>query len=411
MPRLVHFAWLSIVLFGAAAASAKPQFAGTWDTSFGRMHLQQDKHEVKGFYVLASHLAKIEGKLEKSRWTFRFREPNSQGEGHFELADDGQSFAGKWRPKGTVDWQPWTGRRIEPPAKVESFDGVWNTSLGKLRLTTSKDTARGCYAFPAGATLDGKLAGGTFNFNYHEPDAEGEGRFVLSADGRAFHGQWRPKGAETWLDWFGHRAEPVPGRAWLVVLEANWEHDLAEPEYSFGSMLRAFFARSPRVQVRHRFVNDSDDLARACQEIAYLTEPVLLVVASHGTGQGVSIGPDTVGAESFAEALRYAPKLKLLHFSSCSVMQDKLAETLQAECEPERRFPISGYTQSVDWAASAVIEFLYFDMILSRGMRPSQAADQVKLLLPFSSEKQLDGAAIPPAGFRVLLPGAPAPKP
>ena len=45
----------------------------------------------------------------------------------------------------------------------------------------------------------------------------------------------------------GPRVRPQAGRVWLVVLKANWERDLEEEEYSFGVMLRTFFARVPAV--------------------------------------------------------------------------------------------------------------------------------------------------------------------
>ena len=67
-------------------------------------------------------------------------------------------------------------------------------------------------------------------------------------------------------------------------------------------------------------------------------------------------------------------------------------------------FPISGYTTSVDWAGSAILEFTYFDMILSRGMAPADAAEQVRKLIAFAGHKNIDGAAIPAAGFKLLLP-------
>lgn len=394
-----------VVLAGLAdAARAEPSFAGTWDTTFGRMHLHQEKAAVAGFYVVSGQIATMEGTLEQSRWTFHYREPHAEGEGHFDLAADGREFSGRWRPKANQAWQSWSGRRVAPPERIGTFAGVWSTSFGKMRLTTSGDAARGCYAFPAGSTLEGSLAGDTLAFEYREPEARGEGWFQLAADGRSFHGQWRTEGGAHWHDWYGQRVEPVPGRSWLVVIEAHWEHDLAEPEYSFGSMLRAFFARSPNVQVRHRYANSSRDVVRACEEIAYLTEPVVLVVASHGTGEGVGIGADVVGAEAFVEGLRYVPKLRLLHFSSCAVMGGVLAEQIRAGREAGGRFPISGYTQGVDWAASAVIEFLYFDLILARGMPAARAAEQVRRLMPFAGDTPLEGAALPPAGFRILLP-------
>ena len=58
----------------------------------------------------------------------------------------------------------------------------------------------------------------------------------------------------------------------------------------------------------------------------------------------------------------------------------------------------------MDWAGSAIIEFTYLDMILSRGMTPEQAADQVLRLLPFAGDEEVEGGAIAPAGFRLVTP-------
>lgn len=397
-------ACLIVTLVGLfpSVARAEPKFSGTWETSFGPMFIREEKTNVSGFYQSMGTFCKIEGTRAKSRWTFDYQEPLVRGEGHFDLAEDGQSFSGQWRPLGTERWLPWTGKRIAAPATVGGFPGVWSTSFGRMRLLVSKDAINGCYAFPYGAKVSGKLKGSQFNFTYKEPAASGEGTFELSEDGRSFFGKWRPEGTEEWLDWFGTRVEPVPGRTWLVVVESHWEHDLAEPEYSFGDMLRAFFARAPRVQMRHRFVNSGSDLAKACHEVTYLTEPVLLVVASHGTGAGVTVGGQTVGASAFAEALAHAPNLRLLHFSSCSVMGDRLPKDLMDSRDAAQRFPISGYTQPVDWAGSAVLEFLYFDMILSRGLPAARAAEQTRLLVPFAKDEPIPGSIIPPAGFRLL---------
>ena len=392
-----------VPLFSLCARAQEP-FAGTWETTFGTMYLHQQKDKVAGFYNSLGVLSKIEGRVEKERWTFTYQEPLARGEGHFDLSKDGQSISGEWRPLGSEAWHPWLGKRVAAPAKPGTFAGVWATSFGRMRLQVEKDAVGGCYAFPYGATVTGKLAEGRFTFEYKEPYAAGEGWFELAADGRSFQGQWRPAGAEPWLDWYGVRVEPVPGRTWLVIIEAHWEHDLAEPEYSFGAMLRAFFARAPRVQVRHRFVNSGYDLAAACHEVTYLTEPVTLVVASHGTGEGINVRGQTVGAEAFTKALRNATNLQLLHFSSCSVMHDSLPADIMKAREKGSRFPISGYTQPVDWAGSAVLEFLYFDLILARGLPPAKAAQQIKLLVPFARDEPIPGSLIPPAGFRLLTP-------
>jgi hypothetical protein len=406
MTRLLRgsFAAFVVIFLLAADAMAQNRFAGTWDTTYGRMYLFQTNAQVIGFYDAHDTYCKVEGTVDKTRWTFKYHEPTVSGEGYFDLSSDGHAMSGQWRPEGTEAWQPWSGHRVLGHASSVSFAGVWRTSFGKLRLLTERDAVRGCYATPYGATVDGKLTGRNFHFKYHEPNAEGDGWFELAKDGRAIRGLWRAAGTQPWLDWFGVRVEPVPGQAWLVVVEAHWERDIAEPEYSFGSMLRAFFARIPKVQVRQRFFGNEDDLARACHEVTYLPEPVVLCIASHGSGEGVSVNGQTIGPAAFAESLRYARSVKLLHFSSCSVMHDKLPEAIMAAHEPASRFAISGYRESADWAGSVVLEFLYFDMILSRGQSPSQAAGQVRLLVPFASEKPIEGSLVSPMGFRLLLP-------
>jgi hypothetical protein len=94
----------------------------------------------------------------------------------------------------------------------------------------------------------------------------------------------------------------------------------------------------------------------------------------------------------------------LLHFSACELMKGKAAESIAQGIEPSSRFPISGYTTSVDWAASAIIEFAYLDMILMRDMNPAKAAEQLAKLMPFSGNNTVRGSAFGNAGFRLLKP-------
>ena len=64
----------------------------------------------------------------------------------------------------------------------------------------------------------------------------------------------------------------------------------------------------------------------------------------------------------------------------------------------------AGYRTEVDWAASAIIEFLYLEMILTRGMTAAKAAEQVAKLLPISGDRAIPGAALKPAEFRLVEP-------
>lgn len=285
-------------------------------------------------------------------------------------------------------------------AKDATFVGIWDTTYGRLRLDRAGDGLEGTYSYSSGSTITGKVEKGKFTFHYREPEAAGEGVFELGPSGEKFTGKWRASGSSRWQPWAGTRVHPEPGRVWLVVLESNWEGSLAEQEYAFGDMLRTFFARSAKVGVRHRWAGDAATLKRWCRELAYLPEPVVLVFAMHGNATGVHAGTQTVGAKELAEALKYARNLKLVHFSACQIMKGTAGADLAKGLGG--RVPISGYTTSVDWAGSAVIEFTYLDLILMRGYSVKSAAAQVLKLLPFAGDKPIPGAAIRSAGFRLI---------
>jgi hypothetical protein len=296
-------------------------------------------------------------------------------------------------------------RADEPaPADAASFSGLWETTYGRMRLVQTGEHVAGTYSYASGSALEGTVAGGRATLRYREPQAEGEAQFDLAADGESFTGRWRATGEESWSDWMGTRVHPVADRRYLVVLEARWEGSLTEQEYAFGDMLRTFFARVPSVEVRTRAFHDEPDFIRWCQELAWLAEPVVLVVASHGTADGISVGGATIGPDAIAAGLRHAGSLELLHFSACGLMEHDAAERIDGALQGGPRFPISGYASTVDWSASAVIEFLYLDLVLARGYSPAEAAEQVRKLVPLAGEENIEGAAIPAARFRLRLP-------
>ena len=220
-------------------------------------------------------------------------------------------------------------------------------------------------------------------------------------------GKWRPDGSKDWGDWNADRIRANPRITYLVVLEARWEENLGQQEYAFGDMLKAFFDRVPSVQVRRRALSDANDLQRWCREVSLLAEPVVVCVASHGNSEGIQVGGRTIKPEAIADSLRYADNVQLLHFSSCLMMKNQLAERVMKRLGDQAKYPISGYTTSVDWAASAVIEFMYFDLVLVRRMPPQKAAQQIKTLFPIAGSKPVAGAILSPAGFRILAPPPP----
>ena len=270
------------------------------------------------------------------------------------------------------------------------WSGVWETSFGRLRLVEEGARIRGLYECGGPAQLEGEPGNRTLDFDYSEPTVSGSGRFELADDGASFTGRWRPQGEEKWSEWNGFRLRPETGITWLVVLEAHWQRTLNEPEYAFGNMLREIFARTPRVRVRQRFFDDEEGLRQWCRELAYLPEPVVLVIASHGVAEGLSVRGKVIDTKRIFESLRDAATLALLHFSSCLVGLGKEQAT----------FPVSGYTTSVDWGASALLEFTYLDLILNRGFDPAKAAATLPALVRFAGDDAPPESPYPAAGFR-----------
>lgn len=385
----------AILLLACAARAAT--FSGAWATTYGDMTLAESSAAVRGTYVMGREVCAIEGRREGDSLVFTYTEPDAAGEGVFTLAADGKSFAGRWRARGESAWNPWKGER--PAAAAEpGFAGLWDTRFGRLRLRQDGARVAGLYSYGAG-TLEGTVEGGVLRFRYKDSGA-GEGEFRLAEGGRALAGRWQAKDEPGWKEWTGARVEPVSGRRWLYVVESRWEESVAEREYSYGEMLKVFFTRAPQVQVRQRFFHDRAGLVKWLREAAFLAEPVVVYVSSHGSPEGVSSDDGPIGAEPIASALEGADNVELLHFGACEVMKGTVAAELHAR---GARFPVSGFTEAVDWAASAITDFMYLDLILSRDFAPARAARSTGLLVPFATRKVKD-APFGEIGFRLAEP-------
>jgi hypothetical protein len=370
-------------------------FSGRWVTSFGPMELAQDGLAVKGHYLNRDRRCPIEGAVVGERLRFRYEEPGEQGTGWLALTRYGK-FAGKYTPDGTNRDGLWVGQR--------EFDGIWESSFGRLRLIQEEDRVFGYYEGVGSSTIEGTIVDGEFRFHYQEPQAAGEGKFVIDPGYESFTGQWRPLGVEQWSQWVGKRILPQSNRTWLLVLEAHWQRSIAEEEYSFGQMLSEFLDRHEHVAVRHRFFDDAAGLDRWCRELLYFPEPAVVLIASHGTSEGINVQGRTIDSKRVIDSLRHAENLMLLHFSACLVMKEEHPGDFAKRIQRAAPFPISGYTTSVDWGGSAVLEFNYLDMILGKSIPPERAADNLLKLINYAGDTAPEGSPYPGAGFRFLSP-------
>jgi hypothetical protein len=400
---------LTSISFAAPATRPAADFSGEWETSYGTMKLTQKGSTITGTYGDDDRYS-INGTLEGCKLTFTYKDI-APGEGWFEIADDGQSFSGKWRPIGDGRWANWTGKRPADAIaadKADNFTGLWKTSYGRMRLQQNGNTVSGIYNFGGKSTISGTIDGRILKFKYEQPDGEkGEGTFTLAEDSQSFAGKWQAQvnnalGGE----WTGSRIIPQRGKTWLVVLEANWEHDLTQEEYSYGVMLRTFFARVPKVNIRHRYFGSEADFRRWTAELPYIAEPIILYISSHGTREGIVCGKSTIDGKTISECLKGA-NLQLLHFGTCLIaggdIPRQIHNNLRAAGD-KAEFPISGFANSADWAGSAVIDFIYLDLIFSKNLSPSEAVKQTRSMMTFARDKTGAGDVISPADLVIVEP-------
>ncbi|OAI50887.1 hypothetical protein AYO44_17435 [Planctomycetaceae bacterium SCGC AG-212-F19] len=374
-------------------------FAGDWQTTFGPMQLTQRSGRIQGHYTYMGVECAVSGKIANGRLVFTYQEPDVRGEGWFEAVRSGRAFAGQFRPDGGT-WEKWEGERI-------GFDGLWNSSFGLMRLIEEGDQVHGYYEVGGSATIAGERKGNQLSFRYREPQTRGRGRFELADGGLSFQGEWRERGETAWKPWQGIRVRPQPNLTWLVVLEAPWQKFLSDQEYSFGHMLREFFARVQGLQVRHRFFTNEAGLRKCCRDLLYIAEPVVLVIATHALPGGISVDGQTIEVAALVDILKHAGNVRALHFSACLLMQDPAVEAQFRKLSAETGVAISGYRTSVDWAASALIEFTFLEMLLSRKLEPAAAATQLLKLLPFAGPAMPDDSVFRAADFTIVLPGDP----
>jgi len=364
-------------------------FDGEWATSFGQMSLRQDGARVTGTYGRSGAESTIEGTVEKGQLTFHYEEAHERGTGWFRLRRP-SSFSGEYLAERNTRPLPWQGWR--------GYDGLWDTSVGRLRLVQEAGRVWGSSELDASVRLEGDLdAGGRVALRLVGAELKGHGHLELDATGYLLDGEWSEDGQPA-ATIGGQRAMPKPGLTWLVVLEAHRQRVLDDNEFALGRTLQELFARLRWAQVRHRFYDDEASLLRWCRQLLYLPEPSVLVVSGLGEPREKTNGQLT----GIVDSLRFADSLKLLHFSSAASLGGQDAGRALREAP----FPVSGYTGSVDWAQCALAELIYLDMILDKGLTPDKAAEQLPRLVRFAGTESLPGSPYRPAGFMFVGPDA-----
>ena len=394
---------LCLVLLPVAAFAL--ELDGAWSTGYGDLVLAQSGSRVTGTYYNGD--GKLTGTLRGNKLTFTYRDSNDAGEGEFVFAADGKSFTGTWRA-ASGDGGAWNGERpgqsttTTPAAGPVSFTGSYTTTYGAMLLAQAGSRVTGSYSYADGSSITGAVSGNTLTFTYSEPAASGEGEFVLAPDGNSFTGKWREQGKTEWQEWTGTRTAAEAGVKWLVVFESPWEESLAEPPYSFGEMLTAYFRRLPEVRVRVRVVNDRADFQRAARELPYLNGPVYLLLSGHGDNTGYLAGSDHISAAEISAAVNPSPNLQLLNFSACSVMAGPVPQQVLDALPAGRHLTISGYESEVDWGSSACLEMLYYDLIFAQDQAPGAAARLIQKELNFAGQRQTSGSPLAPLQFTFI---------
>lgn len=295
-------------------------------------------------------------------------------------------------------------------AGESAFEGLFETPEGRIRFRRVATGIAGTYVDDgADGQLSGRVENGRLVLGWQGEETRGEGWIELDENGETFTGGWRATGEKDWHAWAGERIVPDSEFRWLVVLESDWEQELDAPDYAFGEMLEAYFRSNPMVGVRHRRFDNRASLEALLRQVAYLPEPVFLVIAGHGEGGHLKVGRDRIPAKSVGEMLRDVPNVFALHLAACEIMIGGAGEALE-DGLAERRIPVSGYGESVDWLGGALIDLLYLDLVLNRDMAPTEAARIVSAQIAFA--RSGDGADSPlgAAGFQLRAAESEAPR-
>jgi len=127
-------------------------------------------------------------------------------------------------------------------------------------------------------------------------------------------------------------------------------------------------------------------------------------VSSHGSKGKITVGRNTISMEQMGAALAGCDNLRLVHFGACEMMVGDAPERLQ-NALPQPAVPVSGYAVTVDWTASALTDFLYFDLVLAKGKPPERAAAILRKEMVFAGDTATKGSPLGATHFRIRAGG------
>lgn len=413
---VVKLLWIVLVAWLPSFPADSPQssdYVGVWDTELGRLELDLLGSRLLGRCSGPNYMdplddSRLWGTVEEGELQLEYTAPQGPGTARLRIGEDG-GLVGSWTAAGPQGGGgAWNGVAVEGCQPASPYAGLWETNLGRLRLSGPSQSIVGVYESGFANALEGSVRDGVLYYTYTENGEKGSGEFRLADNGGRVSGHWTPAGEKGRYPWFGQRVVADPEAVWLVVLEAPWEENLREPEYAFGDMLRGYFkmATGQHIRVRQRSFHDQQDFERFAFEVNFLAEPTVLVIASHGLPSGIAVNDSLIGPNVVGKTLRAAEHVRLLHLSGCSLMGGEFSSHVHEAIGSRSCLPISGYATEVAWDTSAIGDFVFLSMILLRGLDPQAALEQSHRAAAFTGPATLPSEEFAGLGLTLRLPPA-----
>lgn len=148
----------------------------------------------------------------------------------------------------------------------------------------------------------------------------------------------------------------------IWVAEGYWSSSVTD-----GRTVRPMMAMLEANDVAfsvHRQINDIQDLVNSLTDVGKRehAQYSIVYIACHGSSGAVAYGEESISLAELADALPDGIlDSKLVHFGSCSVLDDE--ESIKTFQRSTGVRGITGYTLDVGWIESAAFELLMFQTL------------------------------------------------